>query len=149
MEHKSTDESDQSRKGYQFGELTASVIAACREVAHELGSGFAEVTYQRALAVELTRRGIPFQREVDLTIYYKGEAIDYRRADFLVAGELIVELKAVKEFVDEHVAQLAMYLKAARFHLGLLVNFGDKYVRIRRVINSAAQNHYAEDPPDV
>jgi len=138
-------EESQSHKGYQFGNLTGAVIAACREVASELGSGFSEVTYQRALAVELMLRKIPFQREVDLMVYYKGEAIEIRRADFLVADELIVELKAVKEFAEEHVAQLAMYLKAARFSLGLLVNFGDKFVRIRRVIHSVTPQEYSTE----
>ena len=125
-----------SYKGHNFEDGSAAIIAACREVATELGSGFAEVTYQRALAFELTIRGIAFVREAELAIYYKGEAIDIRRADFLV-GDIIVELKALKELLPEHVAQLAMYLKAAHYRLGLLINFGERYVRTKRVINSS------------
>jgi len=139
-----SNEDEESHKGYRFGQLTGDVIAACREVARELGSGFAEITYQRSLAIELTKRNIPFKREAELTIYYKDEAVDVRYADFLVVGKLIVELKAVKELTEEHIAQLAMYLKAARFRLGLLVNFGEKFVRIRRVINFQAPDAFDE-----
>ena len=127
-----------SHKGYDFEDGSAAIIAACRAVATELGSGFAEVTYQRALAVELITCGIPFVREAEIVIYYKGEAIDIRRADFLV-GDIIVELKAVKELLPEHVAQLTMYLKAAHHRLGLLINFGERYVRTKRVINSSCE----------
>ena len=123
-----------SNKGYEFGVLSQPVIGAATRVHRELGAGFLEYTHHKALAVELRLAGIDFQHEVDIPIYYRDEVLDVRRADFVV-GALILELKAVEQLIPEHAAQLAMYLKAARFKLGLVLNFGASRLQVRRVVN--------------
>jgi GxxExxY protein len=125
-----------SDKGYEFDPVSQRIIGAAMTVHRQLGTGFVEYTYQKALAIEFQHLGIAFQREVEIPIYYRGEMIDTRRADFVVA-EMILELKATECPIPEHVAQLAMYLKAARYKSGLLFNIGTPKLFIKRVANSA------------
>ena len=126
--------SQPSKKPIDFDPLSNKVIGAALAVHREMGAGFLELTYQRALAIELQQAGIPFQREVDIPIYYRDTLIDTRRADFVVDG-IILELKAVDALLEEHAAQLLMYLKATRFKIGLLLNFGTPKLQIRRLVN--------------
>jgi GxxExxY protein len=101
-----------------------------------LGNGFQEVIYQRALAWELSKAGPIFQREIEQDIFYKelAEPIGTRRADFVVEGKVLVELKAIIELEDVHLAQVLNYLKAYRLEVGLLINFGSKSLTFRRVV---------------
>ena len=102
----------------------------------ELGCGFLEKVYQEALEREFTDKGIPFKREVNLKIYYKGNPLqqDYI-ADFVCYDKIIVELKAVSELTDVHFAQVLNYLTATDLDLGLLVNFGEKSLHVERIFN--------------
>ena len=101
------------------------IQGAVFEVYHELGCGFIEAVYQEALAREFVLRNIPFVSQSEMTIVYKGFTLDQTyRLDFVCYEKIILELKAVKETVDEHKAQLHNYLKVSKLHLGLLVNFG-------------------------
>ena len=122
-----------SSKGHQFSSLSRSIVQAAYAVHLELGTGFLEYIYQKALALELKLAGISCQREVEIPIYYRGELIDTRRVDFLVS-DILVETKAVEHIVTEHVAQLAMYLKATRIKVGLLIDFGSTKLEIKRVV---------------
>lgn len=92
--------------------------------------------YQRALAWELTQAGLSFQREIEKEIFYKEliEPIGTRRADFVVEGKVLVELKAVIELDDVHLAQVLNYLKAYRLEVGLLINFGSKSLTFKRLV---------------
>lgn len=95
------------------------------QVYNTLGSGFLEPVYQEALAIEFTKRGIPFVREKELKIYYDGyELKQTYRADFVCYDSIIVELKAVSDLNDTHRSQVYNYLKATGFKLGILYNFG-------------------------
>ena len=95
------------------------------QVYNTLGSGFLESVYQEALAIEFTKRGIPFVKEKDLKIYYDGHELKQTyRADFVCYDSIIVELKAVSDLNDSHRSQVYNYLKATGFRLGLLYNFG-------------------------
>ena len=95
------------------------------QVYNTLGAGFLEAVYQEALAIELTKRGIPFEREKDLKIYYDGQELKQSyRADFVCYDNIIVEIKAVADLNDSHRSQVFNYLKATGFKLGLLFNFG-------------------------
>jgi GxxExxY protein len=119
--------------------LTESVIGAAIEVHRHLGPGFLETVYQTALCAELDLRHIPFQKEVDIEISYKGCIVGAGRLDILVADRLVLELKAVEAFAQIHMAQLLSYLKATGLPLGLLINFNVTALKdggIRRVILS-------------
>ena len=95
------------------------------QVYNTLRPGFLEAVYQEALAIEFTKRGIPFEREKELKIYYDGKELQTMyRADFVCYGDIIVELKAVAELDDSHRSQVYNYLKATGYKLGLLYNFG-------------------------
>ncbi len=114
----------------------SEIIAACKEVHGYLGSGFLEAVYQEALAIELSIRGIPFEREKQIYIYYKQHRLekDYF-ADFVCGGNIIIETKATSVLLPEHKAQLINYLNATNISTGLLVNFGEKELIWRKVRN--------------
>ena len=118
-----------------FGGVTGKIIGAAIEVHKELGSGFLEVVYQRALAMELSACGLQFSREADVPIYYKGEKIDTRRVDFIVE-DCIVEIKARREFHPEDFVQAVNYLKSSGYPVGLLINFGAKCAEFKRLVNT-------------
>ena len=100
-----------------------------------LGSGFQEVIYQRALAIEFERTGILFGREVDHPIFYQGVEIGTRRADFVVESQVVVELKALTALEDVHIAQAKNYVVAYDFEIGLLINFGASSLEYRRLFH--------------
>ena len=116
--------------------ITEKIIGAAFEVHEFLGNGFQEVIYQRALAWELTQHGLEFAREIEQDIFYKQliEPIGTRRADFVVEGKVLVELKALKTLEDVHLAQVLNYLKAYRLEVALLINFGSKSMEFKRLV---------------
>ena len=122
----------------KYGDITDKIIGAAFEVHTFLGNGFQEVIYQRALVLELARAGLTFAREIEQEIFYKElpEPIGTRRADFVVEGKVLVELKAISELEEVHIAQLLNYLRAYRLEVGLLLNFGSKSLTFKRLILS-------------
>jgi len=122
--------------GFKHKELTGRIIGCALEVHKILGNGFQEVIYQRALAKEMTLRQIEYCRELDMPIYYKDEQIGTRRVDFLVENNVLVELKAIINLEDVHLAQAINYLEAYGLEIGLLINFGAKQLEFKRLINS-------------
>ncbi len=117
-----------------YKEESYQIIGAAMEVHRELGCGFVEPVYQEALEKEFILRKIPYEREKELTINYKGALLTKTfRADFICYDKIILELKAVKEFSDEHHAQIYNYLRASRMGLGLLINFGTASIEFQRV----------------
>lgn len=129
---------------FKHRDITEKVIGASFDVHSFLGNGFhgppkREVIYQRALAYEMSQRNLEFAREIEQDIFYKDliEPIGTRRADFVVAGKVLVEIKAVKELEDVHLAQALNYLKAYRLEVGLLINFGSKSLTFKRLVLSA------------
>jgi GxxExxY protein len=120
----------------KYADITEKIIGAAFEVHKFLGNGFQEVIYQRALAYELSRAGLAFAREIEQDIFYKDlpEPIGTRRADFVVEGKVLVELKAVIQLEDVHWAQVLNYLKAYRLEVGLLINFGSKSMTFKRLV---------------
>ena len=117
-------------------DITEKIIGCAFEVHKFLGNGFQEVIYQRALALEFNNAGLFFKRELEIPIYYKDikEEIGTRRADFLVEGKVLVELKALINLDDVHLAQILNYLKAYKMEVGLLINFGSKSMQFKRVV---------------
>jgi GxxExxY protein len=128
-----------SRNGYGLDDATGEIIGACIEVHKTLGPGFREVTYQRALQLELLARGLDFSREEDIPIHYKGRKIDTRRVDFIV-DECLVEIKAKREFDPDDYVQALSYLKASGYRVGLLVNFGTRRAEIKRLVNTPRED---------
>lgn len=111
------------------------IIGACMEVHRNLGGGFLEAVYQEALALELGLRDIPYNKEEKLEITYKGTKLEkYYMADFICYDNIIVELKALNSLASEHEAQLLNYLKASEKRLGILVNFGEKSLKYKRMV---------------
>jgi len=101
-----------------------------------LGNGFQEVIYQRALAIEMEKQGLSFVREMEMAIFYEGINIGTRRVDFFVEESIMVELKALTEMSDVHLAQAMNYLEAYKMRIGLLINFGAKSLEFKRVHNN-------------
>ena len=122
----------------KYKDVTQKIIGAAFEVHKFLGNGFQEVIYQRALAIEMRKVGLEFVREIEQNIYYKDfpKPIGTRRADFVVAQKVLVELKAINALEDVHIVQTLNYLRAYRLEVALLINFGEKSVKYKRLILS-------------
>jgi len=120
----------------KYKDFTQKIIGASFEVHSFLGNGFQEVIYQRALAWEMGQKGLEYAREIEQNIYYKNlpEPIGTRRADFVVENKVLVEIKAIKELEDVHLAQALNYLKAYKLSVGLLINFGSKSLKFKRLV---------------
>lgn len=116
-------------------QITHKIIGCAMKVHSTLGNGFQEVIYQRALEVEFTYNEISFQREQEFPIYYRGVDIGTRRVDFFVEGNIMVELKAIIQLEDVHLAQAINYLEAYNMQIGLLLNFGSKSMTFKRLFN--------------
>lgn len=114
-------------------DLTFKIIGAAMKVHATLGNGFQEVIYQRALSIEFKKIGLAFERELEMTILYDETAIGKRRVDFLVEGEVMIELKAIKNLEDVHLAQGLNYLVAYKLDKGLLINFGARSLEVKRL----------------
>jgi GxxExxY protein len=127
--------------GLEQEELTGSVIGAAIEVHKALGPGFLELVYENALALELATRGIRFERQLTVPILYRGSEVGLHRLDLLVAGLIVVELKAVKAIEDVHFAHVRSYLRATGREHGLILNFAKSTLEIKRVIASQLPYH--------
>jgi GxxExxY protein len=119
----------------QHQEITHKIIGCAMKVHSTLGSGFQEVIYQRALAIEMKKHALNFNKEMKMEIFYEGLSIGTRRVDFFVEGKIMVELKAVIKLEDTHLAQVMNYCQAYNLPIGLLLNFGAKSLVFKRVYN--------------
>jgi GxxExxY protein len=116
-------------------ELTYKIIGCAMKVHNTLGPGFQEVIYQRCLAIELDRAGLSYEREKERNIYYEGFDVGTRRADFVVEEAIIIELKALVNLEDVHIAQAKNYTVAYDFPKGLLINFGGQSLQYKLLFN--------------
>ncbi|MTK54284.1 GxxExxY protein [Paludibacter sp.] len=116
-------------------QLTYTIIGCAIKVHNALGNGFQEVIYQRCLAIELRRAGLDFEREKEQSIFYDGINVGTRRADFVVENKVIVELKAMINLEDVHLAQAKNYVVAYNFAKGLLINFGATSLQYKLIFN--------------
>ena len=128
----------------QYEDLTYKIIGCAMDVHKHLGNGFQEVVYQRALAIELNMQGIEHIREQEMKLQYKGFDIGTRRADFFVENKIMVEIKALVNLEDVHLAQAMNYLEAYNLEIGLLINFGAKSLQHKRVHNNKVLKQMSE-----
>ncbi|MCK4560533.1 MAG: GxxExxY protein [Calditrichia bacterium] len=111
------------------------IIGASLEVHKELGPGFLEAVYQEALTIEFSKQSIPFCREKELRLYYKNVSLQKRyKVDFVCYDSIIIEVKALSALNSEHESQLINYLSATRLKLGILINFGERSLKYKRII---------------
>ena len=121
--------------------ITRVVIGCAMGVHRELGSGYLEVVYERALGIELKSKGVRFERQVSFPVNYKGQLIGSYIADMVVAGCVIIELKASDSITPRDEAQLINYLKVSNLPVGLLFNFGQPSLKTKRLVRD-----FNEDP---
>ena len=119
----------------KYEDITKRIIGCAMKVHSFLGNGFQEVIYQRALEIEMTLDGLQFEREKEMPVIYKGYNIGTRRVDFFVEEKIMVELKALIQLEDVHLAQGKNYLEAYNMEVGLLINFGAKSLEFKRLFN--------------
>ena len=123
------------RKALLLGDETEKILAACFEVINELGSGFLESVYQNALMIALREKGLHAEASYPITVSFHEQVIGNYIADILVEGKIILELKSVSALTAIHQAQLINYLKATGIQVGLLINFGNPKLEIKRLHN--------------
>ena len=116
-------------------QVTKQIIGASYNISNQLGAGFLEKVYENALVFELRKSGLYVEQQRACNVYYKNQIVGEYYADLLVQRSIIVELKVAKQLKNIHQAQLMNYLKASKLHLGLLINFGQPKVEIKRILN--------------
>jgi GxxExxY protein len=117
---------------YKYKEITEKIIGSSMKVHSSLGNGFQEVIYQRALEIEMEEGGLHFARERSMPIYYKGRQIGERRVEFFVEEKIMVEIKAIIQLENVHLAQAKNYLEAYNMQVGLLINFGSISLQVKK-----------------
>ena len=125
---------------YKYSDLTGRIIGCAMEVHNHLGNGFQEVIYQRALSIEMSLQDLDFEREKEMDLTYKGHEIGTRRVDFFVGERIMVEIKAVKDLEDVHLAQAINYLEAYNMEIGLLINFGNSRLQFKRIMKPKSKH---------
>lgn len=130
----------------KYEDLTYKIIGCAMEVHKNLGNGFQEVVYQRAMAIEMSLQNIAFSREHEMKIQYKGFEVGTRRVDFFVEDKIMVEIKALINLEDVHLAQAMNYVEAYGLEIGLLINFGAKSLQHKRVHNNKYLNTKSLSP---
>ena len=120
----------------KHSEITGKVLGAFFQVYKELGYGFSEKVYENALAILLRELGLTVEQQVSITVYFQGQIVGEYIADLIVNGVVLLELKAVRNLIDQHSAQTLNYLKATKIEVGLLLNFGPKAEYKRKVYDN-------------
>lgn len=126
-------------------ELTEQIIGCAYKVYNRMGHGFLESVYEKCLAIELRKKGMSFSQQHPITVFYDDEIVGEFVADFFVEEKVIVELKSVRRIVKAHEVQLVNYLKATRTSVGLLLNFGDEKVEVKRKVKDLSSDEQDEN----
>ncbi len=117
---------------YKYSNITERIIGCAMRVHSELGNGFHEIVYQRALRFEMKLNGLTFDEELEMPVYYKTELVGKRRVDFLVEKVVLLELKALGEMGNTEYSRTLNYLKAYDLEVALLINFGENSLKFKR-----------------
>ena len=131
--------------GLAHEELTHAIIGCAFEVSNELGAGFLESVYQRAMVVALRQRDLAVATQQAIRVLFRGQCVGEFYADLLVEDKIIVELKAVKKILPEHQAQLINYLNATGVEIGLLINFGCPRLEYKRLTKGTTERGQAKE----
>ena len=126
----------QSNRNTVHYELTRGIIGCAYDVINELGSGFLESVYENAMVLALSEAGLPVQSQVPVPVSFRGKRVGDFYADLLVDEKVLIELKAVKALAPEHQAQIINYLNATGIEVGLLINFGNPKLELKRFTRS-------------
>ena len=124
------------REDYKYSDITEKIIGCAMKVHRQMRNGFQELIYQRCLIIEFRKIALPFLNEVELPIFYDKVEVGKRRVNFLIENKVIIEIKAVSELTDTHLAQALNYLEALNLEIGLVINFGSKSLEVKRIINN-------------
>jgi len=119
----------------ELNKLTNKIIGIAIDIHRALGPGFVEKIYQRAMYIDLKNNSILFEREKKAAVRFKNALLGYQNLDFIIENELVVEIKAVSKISEIHMAQVLSYLKATNKKLGLILNFANPKIEIKRVAN--------------
>lgn len=120
---------------YPLQQETHTIIGICMEVHNFLGPGMLESVYKDAIEWEFSSRGIQFQREKEFPVHYKSTVLSHKFfADFVVFDSVMLEIKAQKGIIDEHIKQTINYLAISKLKIGLIINFGESSLKFRRII---------------
>ena len=134
------DADERQDRGLLHASLTRKIIGCALEVINELGSGFVESVYEKALSVALTDAGVAHEMQKPIGVHFRGESVGDFVADILVEDRVIVELKAAKAIIPEHEAQVINYLNATGIEVGLLINYGTPKLGFKRFTRSKKQD---------
>ena len=126
-----------------YEDLTGKALEACFEVMNELGAGFLESVYEKALLIALQQKGLSAKAQFPLAVKFSGQVVGEFYADILLEDKVIIELKAVRALTPDHHAQLINYLNATGIDVGLLINFGNPKLEFRRFRRSASESGVA------
>ena len=121
---------------YKYSEITEKIIGCSINIHKQLGNGFPEIIYHRCLEIEFNKAGLKYKTEFDIPVFYDNIEVGKRRADFIVDDVVLVEIKALQGLDDYCISQVLNYLKAFKLEVGLLINFGEKSLKFKRLINT-------------
>jgi GxxExxY protein len=124
------------KEEYKYSDITAKIIGCAMKVHQKMRNGYQELIYHRCLTIEFKKDQLVFQDEIELPIFYEDIEVGKRRVDFLIGNKVVLEIKAVSELNDAHLAQALNYLEGLNLEIGLLINFGSKSLEIKRIINN-------------
>ena len=124
----------------EYKELTEKIIGCAYAVYNKMGFGFLESVYEKCLLIELRKAGLNAESQKPITVYYDNENVGQFLADIVVEGTIILELKSVRKIVEAHEVQLVNYLVATGKEVGLLINFGDHKVEVKRKVRELGKN---------
>jgi len=124
------------KQEYKYSDITEKIIGCCMRVHQKMRNGYPELIYHKCLIIEFNKVPLSFSKEIELPIFYEGIEVGKRRIDFLIEQKVILEIKALSELTNSHLAQALNYLETMNMEVGLLINFGAKSLEVKRLINN-------------
>ena len=128
------------REDYKYSDITEKIIGCALKVHQRMRSGYPELIYHKCLVIEF--KTLPFLSEIELPIFYDDIEVGKRRADFLIENKVLIEIKAVAELTNAHLAQALNYLEVLNLEIGVLINFGAKSLEVKRKSTISTNNHF-------